>query len=59
MQTDGVFGGPITPALIRGRSLRVRWLRNKEAGVMEQWNVGFLRKSNLGIYPTGAIPSRL
>jgi hypothetical protein len=29
MKTDGVSGGPITPALIRGRSLRVRWLRSR------------------------------
>jgi hypothetical protein len=26
-----VFGGPITQALIPGRSLRVRWLRNRAA----------------------------
>jgi hypothetical protein len=29
MKTDGVFGGPITQALITGRSLRVRWSRNR------------------------------
>jgi hypothetical protein len=31
MNTDGVFGGRITQALIRGRSSRVRWLRNRPA----------------------------
>src|SRR5258708_36200611 len=29
MKTDGVSGGRITQALIRGRSLRLRWLRNR------------------------------
>ena len=29
MNSDGVSGGPITQALIPGRSLRVRSLRNK------------------------------
>jgi len=32
MTIDAVSGGPITRALIRGRSFRVRWLGNKEAG---------------------------
>ena len=31
MKTDGVFGGRITPALIQGRSLKVRWLRNRKS----------------------------
>jgi hypothetical protein len=43
MKTAGSFGGRIRQALIRGRSLRVRWLMDKEAGVMEQWSVGLLR----------------
>jgi hypothetical protein len=42
MKTAGAFGGPITQALIQGRSLRVRWWRNKENGVMEQWSIGVL-----------------
>ena len=40
---DGVSGDPITPALIQGRSLSVRWLRNRESrsdGVTEYWSVG-------------------
>ena len=31
MKTAGVFGGPITQALIRGPLLRVRWLRNRKS----------------------------
>jgi hypothetical protein len=31
MKTDGAFGGRITPALIQGRSLKVRWLRNRKS----------------------------
>jgi hypothetical protein len=37
MKTDGVSGGPTTQALIPGLFLRGRWLRNKEAGVLECW----------------------
>jgi hypothetical protein len=59
MNSAGVCGGRIAKSLIRDRSLRLRSLRKKEAGVMEQWSVGFLRKCNLGIYQTGAIPPRL
>jgi hypothetical protein len=32
MNTPGVSGGRITPALIRDQSLRVRWLRNSVIG---------------------------
>ena len=42
MKTDGASGGPSTPALIRDRSSRVRWLRNIEAGEMEQRSIGVL-----------------
>jgi hypothetical protein len=36
------LAAPIIQSLIRGRSLRVRWWRNKETGVMEQWSFGVL-----------------
>ena len=42
-KTDGV-GGQIRRPLTEGRSLRVRWLRNREAGVMEYWSIGVLER---------------
>jgi hypothetical protein len=52
MNTAGVSGGPITQALIRGRSLRVRWSRNKaglqknEPNLFSVFEAGFNRQSS-------------
>jgi hypothetical protein len=42
MKIAGAFGGPTRPALTPGLFLMGRWLRNREAGVMEQWSLGVL-----------------
>jgi len=42
MEIDGVSGGPIIQRLIQGRSLGVRWSRNREAGVMEEPGIRIL-----------------
>ena len=49
-KTGGAPGGRTRSILIPGPFLRVRWLRSREVGVMEQWSLGVVDYRAFGSY---------